>query len=179
MLKIVTVPHPALTKKTRPVAKIDKKIIRLVRDMEQTLDAQVDPEGVGLSAPQVNVGLSVFIIKHPAEKNRRMTFINPEIIQSEYLPKEKKDEEHEDSNLEGCLSIPGIWAPVDRYDRVLVKFQELDGTVKEEWFTGFTAVVVQHEYDHLEGILFTTRALEQGHPIYKEKNGKLHEIDWA
>lgn len=175
MLKIVTLPHPALKKTARPVSSIDKRIVRLVRDMEETLDKQKDPEGVGLSAPQVNVSSRLFIIKHPKEKALKV-FINPEIIEKEYLD-ENGTEGNE--NMEGCLSIPGIWAPVRRYDRVVVRYQTIQNETKTEEFTGFYSVVVQHEYDHLDGILFTERAIEQGNPIYKEVNGKLREISFV
>ncbi len=181
MLKIVTVPHPLLTAKSKPVAKIDKRIIKLVKDMEETLDAQKNPEGVGLSAPQVAVGLRLFIVKHPADKILKV-FINPKIIKQEDIPEHKKpkktkeEKEYEDSNLEGCLSIPDIWAAVKRYDIVKLEYLSLDGSVQKEEFKGFMSVVVQHEYDHLDGILFTQRAIEQGNQLYKEINGKLREI---
>lgn len=185
MLKIITVPHPILTTKAKPVAKIDKRILKLVKDMEETLDAQKNPEGVGLSAPQVAVGVRIFIVKHPADK-KLLTFINPKIVQTEELPVHKKkkkkpesehdEDEYEDSNLEGCLSIPNIWAAVKRHDKVEVEYMDITGEVKKEWFSGFSSVVVQHEYDHLDGILFTQRAVEQGNPLYKEVRGKLHEI---
>ena len=179
MLKIITVPHPLLSQKSKPVASIDKRIKRLVKDMEETLDAQKNPEGVGLSAPQIAQSLAIFIIKHPSDK-KLITFINPEIIEQEMVKRTKTEqEEYEDSSLEGCLSIPLIWAPVTRFDKVKVRYEGLDGKTKEEWFSGFMSVVVQHEYDHLQGILFTQRAMEQGQPIYKEVNGKLREIDFV
>jgi peptide deformylase len=185
MMKIVTVPHSILSTVAKPVPKIDKRIIRLVKEMEEILAAQKNPEGVGISAPQVALDLRIFIVKHPADKVLK-TFINPEFLKMEYLPKPKtkkkkddQDEEYEDSNLEGCLSIPNIWAEVKRFDRVLVRYIELDGSTKEEWFTGFQSVVVQHEYDHLEGILFTQRAIEQGNPLYREVKGKLREIEFV
>jgi peptide deformylase len=179
-MKIITIPHPMLTKVAKPVDKIDKRVAKLVKEMEKALDAQKDPEGVGLSAPQVNLDMRIFIVKHPQDRKLH-TFINPELIAMEYMKKKTREDEeyYDDDNLEGCLSIPGIWAPVKRYDRVHVRYTELDGTTREEWYTGFLSVVVQHEYDHLEGILFTQRALEQGNPIYKEVNGKLREIDYA
>lgn len=181
MLKIVTVPHPILTTKAKPVHKIDKRIHKLVKDMEETLDAQKDPEGVGLSAPQVAVGLRLFIVKHPADKTLKV-FINPKILKLEYIPEHKKpkktkeEKDYEDSNLEGCLSIPDIWAAVKRYDIVELEYMSLSGEIIREEYNGFSSVVVQHEYDHLDGILFTQRAVEQGNPIYKEVNGKLREI---
>lgn len=179
MLKIITVPHPLLTQVSKPVAAIDKRIKNLVKEMEETLEAQKNPEGVGLSAPQIAQSLALFIIKHPTDR-KLITFINPEIIETEKIQRTKAEqEEYEDSSLEGCLSIPLIWAPVTRHDKVKVRYQKLDGSTVEEWYSGFMSVVVQHEYDHLQGILFTQRALEQGQPIYKEVNGKLKEIEYA
>lgn len=179
MLKIITVPHPLLTQESKPVPTIDKRIKKLVKEMEETLDAQKNPEGVGLSAPQIAQSLALFIVKHPSDK-KLITFINPEILECETVKRTKTEqEEYEDSSLEGCLSIPLIWAPVTRFDKVKVKFTDIHGKIHEEWFTGFMSVVVQHEYDHLKGILFTQRALEQGQPIYKEVNGKLKEIEYA
>lgn len=181
MLKIVTVPHPILTQKAKPVSTIDKKVLRLIKDMEETLDAQKNPEGVGISAPQVAANVRIFIVKHPADKVLKV-FINPEITAFEDLPQHKKkkkadvDDEYEDSNLEGCLSIPRIWASVKRHDKVEVEYLDSTGSKRKEWFTGFSSVVVQHEYDHLDGILFTQRAVEQGNPLFKEIKGKLHEI---
>lgn len=179
MLKIITVPHPMLTQVAKPVAKIDKRIINLVKEMVETLDAQKNPEGVGLSAPQIAQSLNIFIIRNPTDK-KLTTFVNPEILETEKIKRTKQEqEEYEDSSLEGCLSIPNIWAPVTRFDKVKVRYSTLENVVKEEWFNGFMSVVVQHEYDHLQGILFTRRALEQGQPIYKEVNGKLKEIDYV
>ena len=173
-MKIVTIPHPLLTQKTKPVPAVDKRIKNIVKEMEQTLEKQKDPEGVGLSAPQVELDMQLFIVKHP-KKKKLYTFINPVIEKTEMFQRDPNEED--DGNLEGCLSIPDIWAPVDRFDRVFVTYTELDGSKQSKWFEGFMSIVVQHEVDHLEGILFTQRALEQGKPIYREVNGKLREID--
>ncbi|MFW5703658.1 MAG: peptide deformylase [Patescibacteria group bacterium] len=174
MLKIVSIPHPSLYKKAKQVQTVDRRIQKLVKEMEKTLDTQKNPEGVGLSAPQVAIEQALFIIKDPDSK-RRYTFINPVIEQQvDYM-----DFEHDDENLEGCLSIPEIWAPVQRYKRVQVRYLDVAGNEQLDWFEGFLAVVVQHEFDHLQGVLFTKRALEQGHTVYKEKNGKLYEIEYV
>ncbi|MCX7996660.1 MAG: peptide deformylase [Patescibacteria group bacterium] len=182
-MKIVTIPHPALKKVAKPVSNIDKRVVRLIREMEETLDRQRNPEGVGLSAPQVNVNQRIFIIKNP-EDRKLQVFINPEFTAMEYSKTassagaahgEMKDGIE---SMEGCLSIPGIWANVRRYDKVKLTFQDLNGAYHEEEYTGFMSIVVQHEYDHLNGILFTERALEQGNPLYKEVNGKLREISF-
>lgn len=172
-MKIVTIPHPSLTVVCKPVAEVDKRVLKLIKEMEKTLDKQKNPEGVGLSAPQVGIEERFFIIKHP-ETKKRYTMINPELVQKEDF----MDSEMDDENLEGCLSIPEIWAPVSRYRRVQVKYLDKEGKEQLEWFDGFLSIVVQHEYDHLDGILFTQRALEQGNPIYKEYNGKLREVEY-
>jgi len=173
MLKIVHAPHAVLSKSVRPVKKIDKKIRELVYDMEETLVIQTDPEGVGLAAPQVGVDLAIFVMK-PRPTDETEVFINPKIV--ERKPLTTKDDEEEDIKLEGCLSIPRIWGPVDRVDKVLVEYQDLAGEQKKEWFSGLKSVIVQHEIDHLQGVLFTQRVLEQKGKLYEEKNGELEVI---
>lgn len=180
MLKIVHAPAPILTKGVRQVKKIDKKIRELVYDMEETLIAQTDPQGVGLAAPQIDVDLAIFIIK-PTLKSETLVFINPKILETKVAsptlaPATKKDEE-EDVKLEGCLSIPKIWGPVTRNAKVLLEYQDLTGEKRTEWFGGFKAVIIQHETDHLNGILFTERVLEQKNKLYEEKNGELSALD--
>lgn len=180
MLKIVHAPADVLTKGVRPVAKIDKKIKQLVYDMEETLVAQVDPQGVGLAAPQVGVDLAIFIIK-PTLSADTEVFINPKILEivktkESSVKSQKKTETEQDIKLEGCLSIPKIWGPVTRSAKVLLEYQDLTGEKHSQWFTGFKAVIIQHETDHLNGILFTERVLEQKNKLYEEKNGELEAI---
>ncbi len=175
VLPIVKIPNKVLTTKTKPVKKIDGKIKKLIQDMEETLVAQTDPEGVGLAATQVGLGISLFIMK-PSKTAPARAFINPqikEVIAETQGKAEKKDK----SSLEGCLSIDRIWSPIRRPQKVLLEYQTVEGTHKEEWFKGFDAVIVQHEVDHLEGILFTQRALEQNKKIFKETDGELEPID--
>ena len=180
MLKIVHAPHDILTKEVRTVMKIDKKIQQLVYDMEETLIEQVDPQGVGLAAPQVNVNLAIFIIK-PTLKSDTQVFINPKILEYKQLTTNHQppttQEKNEDIKLEGCLSIPHIWGPVTRNTKVLVEYQDLTGEKKCEWFSGFKSVIIQHEMDHLHGILFTQRVLEQQGKLYQEKDGELEKIE--
>lgn len=177
MLKIVTVPNPILTNKTKAVKKIDQKIKKLIKEMEETLVAQKDPEGVGLAAPQVNIPLSLFIIK-PDKKKPIKVFINPKIIKTESLSaqKTKKEKTKKRYKLEGCLSIPRIWGSVKRAKKIFLQYQNEKGEVKKEWFSGFEALIVQHEMDHLQGVLFTKRALEQKIPLYQEKDDKLVKL---
>jgi peptide deformylase len=80
--------------------------------------------------------------------------------------------------LEGCLSIPRIWGPVKRANRVLLEYQDLSGEKKTEWFTGFRATIVLHEVDHLQGVLFTQRAIEQNSALYEERDGELERMKY-
>ena len=186
MLKIVTVPDDALTVTTKSIVFFDGKLHQLVKDMEEVLNAQVDPQGVGLAAPQVGVGLSLFIIK-PTTKSLVKAYINPRILKSQILnPKSQINSKFKIQNkkqrrkhhFEGCLSIPKIWSPVNRAKKLLLEYQTVDGEKKTEWFSGFAAVIIQHEVDHLNGVLFTQRALEQKSQLYEEKKGKLVKLEY-
>lgn len=179
-MKIITVPHPILNQKAKPVVKIDKKTQQLVKEMIVVLNKQVDPAGVGLAAPQVGINLSLFIIK-PTAKSSVKAFINPRVIKHvTYNTKyerqndvKKQGKTRRKTPLEGCLSIPKIWATVKRAKKILLEYQTLEGEKKTEWFSGLEAVIIQHEMDHLNGTLFTQRALEQQSTLFEEKEGKL------
>ena len=183
MLKIVTVPANVLTQLTKPVAKIDDKIKKIVFDMEKVLVAQNDPPGVGLAANQVGLDLSIFIIK-PTEKSKIKVFINPRIVSriDPFKDSPKKVRPYKVRpykkrvKLEGCLSIPRIWGPVNRGKRVFLHYQDLSGKKYLKWFSGFEAMIIQHEMDHLNGIVFTQRAVEQKNQLYKEENEELVKI---
>ncbi len=189
MLKIITVPNNILNQKAKPVKDFNNDIKKLIEEMKKTLLAQKDPPGVGLAAPQVGKSLALFIMK-PTVKSPITIFINPKIIKiSELNNKPSKstkrispnDLNQEKSNLvklEGCLSIPKIWSPVKRAKKVLLQYQNLTGAVVQKWFTGFEAVIIQHEDDHLNGILFTQRAIEQKVPLYEEKDGELKKLEY-
>jgi len=179
MLDIVTVPNPILNTIVKPVAQIDDKIRRLVKNMGKTLMAQKDPEGVGLAAPQVGLSLSLFIIK-PKKGSKIEAFINPRILKTldEARKKPPRTKKKKGVPLEGCLSIPRIWGPIKRAKKILLEYQDLEGTKKTEWFSGFKAVIIAHEIDHLQGILFTQRAIEQKHQLYEEENGELVKVDY-
>jgi len=175
-MKIIIIPNQILKEKTKPIQKIDKKIKKIINQMHVVLSKQRDPDGVGLSAPQVGIGLSLFVFANPFN-NKKYTFINPIIEESIYkdIKKNKKIKKKE-PNLEGCLSVPSLWAKVKRFDKIFVRYTNEEGIEIAEWFDGFTSTVIQHEIDHLNGILFTQRALEQGSIIYKEINGKLEPL---
>ncbi len=176
MLKIVTVPNSILTQPTQLVKKIDKRIKKIVQEMEETLIAQKDPEGVGLAAPQVNIPLSLFIIK-PKKEQPTKVFINPKILEKKFIKKTKKTSK-KTRKLEGCLSIPKIWGVVNRPQKIYLQYQTLEGEIKKEWFSGFEAHIIDHEMDHLQGVLFTKKAIEQKKPLYQEKDDRLEKIEY-
>ncbi len=177
MLKIVTVPNSVLTKPTQKVKTITPKIRRLVEEMKKTLIAQRDPEGVGLAATQIGESLSIFIMR-PATKGEISVCINPEaksvesadIISTSKTLKARKAKQ---SKMEGCLSIPRIWAPLKRKGKVQLDYEDLDGVKHSKEFEGFEAIIVAHEVDHLNGILFTQRCLEQNVTMYEEDGDEL------
>jgi peptide deformylase len=129
-----------LSKKSRPVEKIDGRIKQLVDDMKETL---VKADGVGLAAPQVGVLKRIFIVDINVDKSDIREFINPEII---------KKKGKNDKYLEGCLSFPGRSFKIVRPEKVTVRAQNLSG----DWFTfeaeDFIARALMHENDHLDGI---------------------------
>ncbi len=163
MKKIVITPHSVLTKISQPVTFFDQKLNFILEEIKEALLAADKPKGVGLAAPQIGYSLRIFAIK-PTEKAKITFFINPKIVKEapDYLLSTKR------KALEGCLSIPNTWGFVKRKVWVQVHFQDAKGQPHLETFRGFPAVIIQHEMDHLNGILFTQRVLEQ--------QGKLYEI---
>lgn len=183
MLKIVSSPNLVLSEKAKPISikqgKIDKEILYLIEEMKETLDNPHDPEGVGLAAPQVGKSLQLFLLK-PTPNSKVEVFINPEV---EFIkpPKEKvtkrKKRKQNSTKLEGCLSLPQIWGVVKRENKLKVTYFDENGEKKTNVFSGFKATIIQHEYDHLQGILFPKRVLEQNEELYKShKNEKGEDI---
>ena len=146
---IVEVPDPRLRQISSPVETIDDELRTLVADMFETMYAA---PGIGLAAIQVGVPKRVLVIdlQEPAEEGGEPVrdphvFINPEILQTS---------EQDVPYTEGCLSVPDQFAEVDRPDRIRARWMGLDGKVREEEIVGLLATCLQHEMDHLNGILF-------------------------
>ena len=176
MLSIVHIPKPVLSTPAKRITSFDKKLRDIVRDMTNTLLSARNPKGVGLAAPQVGLGLQLFIT-HASSKDPVRVFINPTITHKESIDTKGKKEEH----LEGCLSIPNIWGEVHRAATVTIEYQDKTGTEHTETISGFLATIIQHECDHINGVLFTQRVLEQKNKLYqnaKDEQGKeiLEEI---
>jgi peptide deformylase len=178
MLKIVQAPNPTLSATAKPVGKIDAEIKKLIQQMKETLEAARDPEGVGLAAPQVGKSLKLFIVKESKESPLQV-FINPviHIPDGQKLPEHKETKDKE-VKLEGCLSLQDIWGIVDRYEKVKLSYQDETGKSHTKMIDGFLATIVQHECDHLEGILFPRRVLEQKGQLYKSVTNKKGEIEF-
>jgi len=186
-MKIITVPHPTLRQKAEPIAKIDKKTIGWLKDMGQTLKNKKNPSGVGLSAPQVDYRKRAFATYLPTDLRDEKAppilcyFINPVVIDhsNDITLGPDKDQ----PILEGCLSIPDLWGPVPRWPWIEIEYQTFDeqGEVitQRKRFENFAGRVIQHEYDHLEGVLFTDYSLRFDLPVYtgKKRSKDLVEID--
>ena len=141
MLEILQDGHPILREVAKPIES-NLYLEDLVDSMKETMDKA---DGVGLAAPQVGHSIRLFLVLD-VETMRIRTFINPEILE---LSEETCDFE------EGCLSIKDVTGTVNRPERVKVKYQDLDMKEHIEEFDGYVARIIQHEYDHLEGKLFT------------------------
>ncbi|MFL6720958.1 MAG: peptide deformylase [Sphingomonas sp.] len=149
ILPIVEVPDPRLRQISSPVEKVDDAVRALVGDMFETMYAA---PGIGLAAVQVGVPKRILVIdlQEPAEDGGEpvrdpRVFINPEIAEHS---------EQEVPYTEGCLSVPDQYAEVDRPDRIRARWLDLDGKSHEQEIEGLLATCLQHEMDHLEGVLF-------------------------
>jgi peptide deformylase len=141
LLNILRYPDPRLYRKAAKVAIVDESIRSLVRDMAETMYAA---PGVGLAATQVDVHKRVIVIDTSETRDQLLVLINPEILRREGV-------QYSD---EGCLSVPGIYEPVERAERITVRSLGLDGKPFTLSAENLLAVCIQHEIDHLEGKVF-------------------------
>lgn len=179
MKKIVQAPNPVLSQVAKPVSKVDKNILKIIEDMREAMESAKDPEGVGLAAPQIGVPYRIFLAK-PNLKGKIMVFINPEIIDiespSKSLTKTKKiTKKKGPQKLEGCLSLKDVWGTVLRSPKVTLSYLDETGKAYKKEFQGFLAIIIQHETDHLNGVLFPKRVLEQKGKLYKSSKDEEGE----
>jgi len=144
LLPIITAPDPRLKIKARPVAQVDAKVRRLMDDMLETMYQAV---GIGLAAPQVGAALRVLVIDvaREGEKPKPMRIANPEILWRS-----------EETILasEGCLSLPEHYADVARPKAIRLRYLDHENEIREIEAEGLLATCLQHEIDHLDGVLF-------------------------
>ncbi len=145
ILKVLEYPNSVLSGKAQSVESIGKKDLQLVSDM---IDTMYQEDGVGLAAPQVGVPKRIIIISPNARPGEEQVYINPEILQSS---------SEQEIGLEGCLSLPGISCEVWRAKKIKFKALGPEGSEKIQELENFPARVVQHEIDHLNGVLIIDR----------------------
>lgn len=143
-MEIVFYPDPVLRKRAQPVDFAREDLRSLVAEM---LDAMKEAHGVGLAAPQVGRSLRLFVASDSAEPEDAIVCINPEL--RAFGPSVTMEE--------GCLSLPGVNAPITRPERVELTWFDLEGERRTAEFDDLMARILQHEFDHLEGILFFER----------------------
>lgn len=159
--QIVLVPEPVLRRKAPKVTTFDNDFQKLVDDMIETMR---DAPGVGLAAPQVGISQRLFVMEFGDEEDEEApkklyVWVNPEIV---------KSSEEKVLGIEACLSVPGLAGEVERHQTLVVKGQNRYGKNIKHKLDGWTARIFQHENDHLDGVLFTDRALKVWQPSEEE-----------
>lgn len=154
LLQVITAPDPRLKRKSKSVARVDDRIRRLMADMLETMYAE---NGIGLSAPQIGALERVIVVDIGGEDGKRtpLKLANPEILW--------RSEAHIVGN-EGCLSLPEYYADVERPAEIRLRYLDAQGEIREMEAKGLLATCIQHEIDHLEGVLFVDHvsALKRG-----------------
>ncbi len=162
MLEIIKYPDPRLKQKSVPVIHFDQKLHALLEDMAQTM---YEADGIGLAAVQVNQHLRMFIIDlggEDGQRKKKWEFINPKISNGEGKTVYE----------EGCLSVPGLTEEVTRKERITIDYQDRKGKLRKLEAEGLFAVAIQHENDHLDGIVFIERLSPIKRRLAKRKLSK-------
>lgn len=167
-MRIVKYPHPTLRHKSKPLRRVDGELKKLVREM---FDLMYEHKGIGLAANQVDLPYRLFVLNLQADPNEgeEFVFINPVISHPSGGTSESE---------EGCLSFPEIYAPVRRPEKVVVSAYNLEGREMRYELSGLLARAVQHEADHLDGVLFVDRLSESGKLEVRDKLAEL-EAEYA
>lgn len=163
--------EPVLHTRAQEVTEFNQELRELVQDMFETMDAA---PGVGLAAPQIGIALRVFVYDWDAEDGtaQRGVVINP-ILETSAVPLGEPDWE---SESEGCLSVPGERFPIKRAEQVTLRGVDLDQQPIEISATGWFARIFQHEFDHLNGVLYVDRLVE---PHKSDSERLIEEHGWG
>lgn len=162
-LSIIDYPHPTLRIRSKPIRRVDQEL----RDIaDQMLDLMYEADGVGLAANQVDIPLRLFVVNSSGERNggEELVLLNPEL----QMPKGSE------TGQEGCLSLPGVNGQVKRPTSIRLSAYDLNGNAVERVVDGFLARVLQHENDHLDGVLFFDRMSEEAR---SELDDQLLELE--
>ncbi|MRR57217.1 MAG: peptide deformylase [Deltaproteobacteria bacterium] len=163
---ILLYPHAVLKEVCRPVAAMDPDVAALITDLLDTM--RTGPGSVGVAAPQLGVTLRVCVVDVSASKHGRdnhhglLVMVNPEILRREGASVMR----------EGCMSVPDYTGDVERAVRITVRFLDGNGEPREIEANGFEAVAIQHEMDHLDGILFLDRITSLKTGLFRRKKYK-------
>jgi peptide deformylase len=163
---IVIYPDPILKERCPPVQNIDAGVLQLLDDLVDTMLA--GPGSVGVAASQIGVALRACVVdvsknRHGKDNNHgRLLMVNPEILESSGSSVMR----------EGCMSVPDYTGDVERATQITLRFTEPDGTLRELVATGFEAVAIQHEMDHLDGLLFLDRITSLKTGLFRRKSYK-------
>lgn len=170
--KIVTIPNKILRMKSKRIGFVDDSIRDLANDMIQTtLDWDHDNEfGAALAAIQIGEPLKLTVVRNDfddAKSKEFTTLVNPEIV---------KSSNENVSDVEGCLSVPGVYGRVSRPLKIKVKAQDINGDPIRLTLEGFPARVLQHEIDHMNGIIFLDHVKDSSQLFNIDKNGTLMPV---
>lgn len=165
----------ALRKKSEPVRMVNRRVKKLIKDLKDTLLA--NSNGIGLAAPQINFHSQVIVVRlggrseDDAEPGPPLALVNPEIVEAR----------NDQRDFDGCLSLPGLFAETVRPHYLRVTGLDEWGKPFERVFEGFDAVVVHHEIDHLDGVLFIDRveSVEDLYRVREDENGELVRVPVA
>ena len=164
---VVRYPNPVLLKATVAVHKIGERERILVRDMIETMYAE---KGVGLAANQIGISRRIFVASPDGEKGNEIALFNPEIVRRSGAVNAE----------EGCLSVPGLYEKVKRYERVTVRGTSPEGKTVEMDADGLLARIFQHETDHLNGLLFIHRlGLLKKQKVFRHLHSSARAADRA
>lgn len=171
-LPIVTYPDPVLTTKAAPITEFTPELATLVKDM---LFSMYHAPGIGLAAPQIGRSIRLFVLdvdfdretvtNSAGEEEVRMSNFNPMVLINPVITGTSGTTTYE----EGCLSVPGVYEEVKRHKTIHVKFQNLKGEYQEIEADDLLAICIQHENDHLDGIVFIERLSNLKKNFYKKK----------
>lgn len=178
LLKIYLYGHPILRKRCAPISKITDEIRKLASDMIETMDKN---NGIGLAAPQVGYPIRLFVLRNYIfTDDGGWTLSEPKVYIN---PKLSSPGEETVTDIEGCLSIPGLRLPVERPNKITVEAWDLEGNPFIEELEGYNARVRMHENDHINGVLFIdridTKTRKKIEPLLREikKNSLCHFSD--
>lgn len=162
ILEILTYPDERLKQESLPVEQVDDALRAFIADLEETMDA--GPGGVGIAAPQVGCFLRIVIVdcsksRKPVPNHGRLFLVNPEITEWGGMA----------VGREGCMSVPDYTGNVIRAETITLKALDLNGHEQEYRCEGFEARAVQHEMDHLDGMLFLDRLVSRRNDLFRRK----------